>query len=251
MNQSLSMPSGRSMDMKSLEAAILYGDLSKFTPQQRVDYVAKLCELTGLNPLTKPFEFMTLQGKTVCYAGKNCAEQLRMVRDVSLRITAREKIEDVYVVTAEASLPSGRVDSATGAVSLGGLKGDALANAMMKAETKAKRRVTLSICSLGMLDDTEVDSIPGANKHGSPEHNPPNSLPPVANPFKPDGSLPPCAACGTQLRISKAGTGYYCPDFKVEGKGEHTRFPTAKLDEYRKHLDDLAKGEPMFEDEKL
>jgi len=34
----------------------------------------------------------------------------------------------------------------------------------MRAETKAKRRVTLSICGLGMLDETEVDSIPGAAK---------------------------------------------------------------------------------------
>ena len=32
----------------------------------------------------------------------------------------------------------------------------------MKAETKAKRRVTLSICGLGMLDETEVESIPDA-----------------------------------------------------------------------------------------
>ena len=32
----------------------------------------------------------------------------------------------------------------------------------MKAVTKAKRRVTLSICGLGMLDETEVESIPGA-----------------------------------------------------------------------------------------
>src|SRR6185312_3719783 len=34
----------------------------------------------------------------------------------------------------------------------------------MKAETKAKRRVTLSICGLGMLDETEVDSIPDARR---------------------------------------------------------------------------------------
>jgi hypothetical protein len=45
-----------------------------------------------------------------------------------------------------------------------GLKGDALANALMKAETKSKRRVTLSICGLGMLDETEVDTIPDARK---------------------------------------------------------------------------------------
>ncbi len=32
----------------------------------------------------------------------------------------------------------------------------------MKAETKSKRRVTLSLCGLGMLDESEVETIPGA-----------------------------------------------------------------------------------------
>ena len=32
----------------------------------------------------------------------------------------------------------------------------------MKAETKAKRRATLSIVGLGLLDETETETIPGA-----------------------------------------------------------------------------------------
>jgi len=40
--------------------------------------------------------------------------------------------------------------------------GEALANALMKASTKAKRRLTLSLCGLGFLDETEVGTIPGA-----------------------------------------------------------------------------------------
>jgi hypothetical protein len=40
------------------------------------------------------------------------------------------------------------------------LKGEARANAMMTAETKGKRRVTLSICGLGVLDETEVADLP-------------------------------------------------------------------------------------------
>ena len=40
------------------------------------------------------------------------------------------------------------------------LQGDALGNAMLKAVTKAKRRATLSMCGLGMLDEDEVKSIP-------------------------------------------------------------------------------------------
>ena len=36
----------------------------------------------------------------------------------------------------------------------------ALANAIMKTETKAKRRATLSICGLGFLDESEIETIP-------------------------------------------------------------------------------------------
>jgi hypothetical protein len=67
---------------------------------------------------------------------------------------------DIYVVTARAKDRTGREDESTGAVPLGNLKGDALANALMKAETKAKRRVTLSIAGLGWLDETELETIP-------------------------------------------------------------------------------------------
>jgi len=45
-------------------------------------------------------------------------------------------------------------------VSIAGLRGEAASNAVMKAVTKAKRRVTLSICGLRFLDETEVEDIP-------------------------------------------------------------------------------------------
>jgi len=41
-----------------------------------------------------------------------------------------------------------RIES-IGAVTIGGLKGEARANAMMKPKRRPKRRVTLSICGLG------------------------------------------------------------------------------------------------------
>ena len=100
----------------------------------------------------------------VLYARKDAAEQLRNVRGISLTILSREIIEDVYVVTTRALTKDGRTDDATGAVAIAGLKGEARANAMMKAETKAKRRVTLSICGLGLMDETEVETVEGAHK---------------------------------------------------------------------------------------
>ena len=145
-----------------LEHVLVGGDLSKLTAEQRVTYYRALCQSLGLNPLTRPFDYITLSGKLTLYAKKDATEQLRASKGVSLRIVGREMVDDCYVVTAEATDARGRVDSATGAVACANLKGEAKANALMKAETKAKRRVTLSICGLGLLDESEVSSIPGA-----------------------------------------------------------------------------------------
>lgn len=146
----------------AIEAALMQGNLSKLTSDQKLSYYQNLCESLGLNPLTKPFEYMNLKGKEVLYANKGCAEQLRSIHKISLKIIITQKIEDVYIVTTEAINKDGRTDSSTGAVSISGLKGEDLANALMKAETKAKRRVTFSICGLNMLDEMEVSTIADA-----------------------------------------------------------------------------------------
>jgi hypothetical protein len=103
-----------------------------------------------------------LNGKTLLYARKDATDQLRTLRKVSITRLEREQLGDLLVVTASAMTADGRTDSSIGAVNVKGLQGEALANALMKAETKSKRRVTLSLCGLGMLDEAEVDSIPGA-----------------------------------------------------------------------------------------
>ena len=142
------------------------GDLSKLTPAKRLELYNATCQSLGLNPLSRPFEFVNLSGKLVFYARKDATEQLRKIHGVSLRIVSRETLEGVYVVTAEAKDRTGRTDEATGAVNIAGLNGEPLANAFMKAETKAKRRVTLSLCGMGFLDESEVSSIPDARTVG-------------------------------------------------------------------------------------
>lgn len=153
-------------------------------PDEKVSYYSKVCELVGLNPLTKPFDYIKLNGKEVLYANKGCTEQLRQVHKVSTKIDKVQTIEGVYVVTVIVSTPDGRTDSATGAVTIAGLKGESLANAFMKCETKAKRRGTLSICGLNMLDETEVETIPTAQEPEPAQapapivQQPPLALPP-------------------------------------------------------------------------
>lgn len=146
----------------AIEAALVEGDLSKLSTEDRITYYTRMCDSVGLNPTTKPFEYLKLNGKLVLYARKDCTDQLRSLRKVSIAIVARENVGDVYVVTARATLPDGRTDESTGAVACAGLRGDNLANALMKAETKSKRRVTLSICGLGILDESEVETVSGA-----------------------------------------------------------------------------------------
>lgn len=145
-----------------LERVLLHGDLKDLTPADRVEYYLRTCQSVGVNALTRPFEYITLNGKLTLYAKRDCTDQLRSLRQVSVTIVSRERLEDVYVVTARATTPDGRHDESIGAVNIAGLRGDALANCLMKAETKSKRRVTLSICGLGWLDETEVDTVPGA-----------------------------------------------------------------------------------------
>ena len=159
-NGAMAVPErSQAIDSALVEQVLIKGDLRQLTSAQKVSYYTRVCESLGLNPLTQPFAYITLNGKEVLYAKRDAAEQLRKVHTISVTITAREVIEGVYVVTAGASMPSGRRDESTGAVPIETLKGEARANAMMKAETKAKRRVTLSICGLGMLDETEVESL--------------------------------------------------------------------------------------------
>lgn len=156
-----------------MEKVLMAGDLSQLQPEQRVQYYNAVCESVGLNPLTQPFEYIKLNGKLVLYAKKACTDQLRSLHKVRITSISQERIADLYVVTAHAVTPDGREDADIGAVTIGNLKSDALANALMKATTKAKRRVTLSICGLGFLDETELDTIPPSAKQPANENAPP------------------------------------------------------------------------------
>jgi hypothetical protein len=147
-----------------MEKVVVGGDLKALSSEERMHYYRQVCESVGLNPLTRPFDYITLQGKLTLYARKDATEQLRRMHGVSLEIARTETVGDAYVVTVIARTPDGRTDSDMGAVVIKGVSGDALVNAMLKAVTKAKRRVTLSICGLGMLEETETETIHSAQR---------------------------------------------------------------------------------------
>lgn len=165
MNEQITKTSGATSVVLSAEIVsniVLKGDISGLTPGEKVQYYRSVCDRVGLDPATQPFQLLNLQGKQVLYCSKAGAEQLTKAHSVSHEIKDRQTVQDIHIVYVRASLPDGRFEDSSGAVTVGNLKGDQLCNALMKAETKAKRRSTLSLLGLGMLDETEVETIPGA-----------------------------------------------------------------------------------------
>lgn len=165
-----------------VEKVVLGGDLSALNSAERLQYYNAVCNSVGLNPLTRPFEFLVLEGKTVLYAKREATDQLRYLRHITVTAVDGKLVDGVYVVTAAVSDDSGRQDQSTGAVPLVKEQGEwkesksgkkffqgngvfaslsptDKANAMMKAETKAKRRATLSLCGLGIPDESELDDL--------------------------------------------------------------------------------------------
>lgn len=155
-------------DETIISSIVINGDLSKLNPNQKVAYYRQFCERLGLDPLSQPFKLLRLNGKEVMYCDRSGAQQLNKLHQVSHEIKAREVVNGCYVVTTQASTPDGRHTESIGAVPIENMKGDALCNAMMKAETKAKRRATLDLLGLGILDETETEAIPNAMRLEAP-----------------------------------------------------------------------------------
>jgi hypothetical protein len=158
---------------EAVEQVLIAGDLSPLTPPQRLDYYRAVCKSLGLNPLTRPFDYIIFRendggpGKLQLYARKDCTEQLRKLYGVGVTSINREIREDICIVQVSVKDKTNKPDVGTGAVALYKFKdgkrikldGKEFCNAIMKAETKAKRRATLSVCGLGFLDESELESV--------------------------------------------------------------------------------------------
>jgi len=154
------------MDQETISKLVLNGDLSKLSPEQKVAYYGYRCQALNLDPATKPFDLLKLNGKEVLYATRECSNQISQRDGLSATVVKEEKVGDIYKVTARVTDAKGRQTDDVGCVSIQGLSGDSLCNAIMKATTKAKRRAILSHAGLGMMDETELETVhPQEPKH--------------------------------------------------------------------------------------
>lgn len=137
---------------------VIGSDLAVLSKPEQVEYYKLVCERLGLDAYRKPFDLIVLNGKLQMYANKECTAQLTAIRKLTVSIISKERVGDHYVVTARASSQDGESSEDIGVTTLSG-GADQMANAMMKATTKAKRRAILSACGLGMIDAEELDTV--------------------------------------------------------------------------------------------
>jgi len=152
-----------------VESMVVRGDVSGLTAEERVRHYMRLCERLRLDPSTQPLMLLRLNGRDIYYPTKGASDQLAAVWGVDRRMVERPGVVEIpgagKIIRAVCEAHwRGRVDTSTGAVPMPNGGGEALCNALLKCESKAKRRATLSILGLGMLSEDEVESIPAREK---------------------------------------------------------------------------------------
>jgi hypothetical protein len=83
---------------EAIDKALIHGDLKDLNSEGRIQYYNEVCKSLGLNPLTKPFAYITLNGKLTLYALRDCTEQLRKIHRVSITKISPQQIGDLIVV---------------------------------------------------------------------------------------------------------------------------------------------------------
>jgi len=151
-----------------VESLVVRGDVSALNPEEKARFYVQMCGQLGLNAATQPLAVLKLNGKEIFYPTRGATDQLAAIHRLTREIVDGPRVVDlagtklVYAV-CKATHPNGRVETAVATVPL-----TDPANVLMKCETKAKRRATLSILGLGMLDESELDTIPASAKEPAP-----------------------------------------------------------------------------------
>jgi hypothetical protein len=144
-----------------LGRVIATGDLSKLPWIEKIAHYKAVCDAMGLYPGTRPLEYVRLrgrngqEGKEVLYVRKEATDQLRAIHKVSITKVEEVLEGDLFKVTVYGRTAVGREDVEVGITSVRNLVGQDLADARMKAVTKAKRRLTLSLVGLGIFPEEE------------------------------------------------------------------------------------------------
>lgn len=151
-----------SIDRKALASIVKQGDLSLLSEAERIELIARVCQQLGLDPLLSPFIISRIGNRTVLYARRSATDQLSARHGLTREITDGPRMielgaQHLSYAVCRVSLAD-RFETGTGSVLVTRAN---VGDALMLAETKAKRRTTLAFLGLGMLDETEVPESSG------------------------------------------------------------------------------------------
>ena len=203
-------------DYAAIEAAMMEGDYSKLGVPQRLALIRKKCDEEGISMYQAPFVFAVMKGKLNLISTKNRAAQLRANRNVTIEVVKEETLEALHIfkVTVKGRITKDgvtREDTDIGVVPLVNDQGEPwpaaeMGNKLMAAITKAKNRVTYSLCGVSGLDETEARDMGGWDEGQGKQALPPgprriNPGPSNQDPEKfVQDTNPPPAAIPTEVK---------------------------------------------------
>ena len=139
-------------------------DLERLDADQKAKYYSDACEFLGIPDNLNLLAFIYMNvGDTgrheVLYAKKGATDLIRQTRGITtteLQVIPNLAPGQVCFMAVGKDIQWNREERAVGAASIEGLTGKALSDAIMTAQTRATRRMTLQFVGGGILDESEV-----------------------------------------------------------------------------------------------
>jgi hypothetical protein len=144
---------------------LIRGDVSNVPREALLRYIFTFCERVGISPLAVPFSLMKTQRGMQLVANRNFYDAVASKYSVSRECVGEGFFEGtkLYYTRYRATTPDGRITEDMALVDTAGLNGNDLANAIMKAHTKGRNRVTRAHLGFPFPDETEAETVPGAS----------------------------------------------------------------------------------------
>ena len=153
------------MTSPDMLAILARGNIASLSEEDRTRYILALCDALGLDPRFKPVDLIPGQGGAlVPYLNRGATDSLARREGIQRVTVVSPKVVDIDGVKCVLSIARAtdtrtlRYEERTATMILRDH-----ANAYMRCETKAIRRATIAVLGIGMLDESELDGIRGAD----------------------------------------------------------------------------------------
>jgi hypothetical protein len=138
-------------------------DLDRLSKEELQQYYLDACQFHGVPPELNVLAFTYMDSgdgarRRVLYAKKGATDIIRERLGISVADLRKEIFNGTLTYTCFGKNKDGRFEIAVGASYIDGLTGRALEVAIMVAQTRAIRRMTLQFAGAGLIDETELQA---------------------------------------------------------------------------------------------